>query len=82
VYIVDTFRHGKTVTFSHSGTVVYRDRALILRSTLTPLSKEFGGRLLNSQLNDFLRWLVRPGGYSCRRFASVPRRSRSGRTSI
>lgn len=50
MYVDDAFRDGKsrfwTVTFGHSGTAVYRDGALIRRSTITPSSNEFSGRLV------------------------------------
>jgi hypothetical protein len=57
-YIDDAFRDGKsafwTVTFSQSGTAVYRDGALVKRSPLTPSISELSGRLVvgNSPIFD------------------------------
>jgi hypothetical protein len=50
MYVPDAFRNGKsafwTVTFGPPGTAVYRDGALIRKSTVKPLSNELSGRLV------------------------------------
>jgi hypothetical protein len=49
-YVDDAFRDGKsafwTVTFSHSGTTVYRDGVLLKRSPITPSPGEMSGQLV------------------------------------
>jgi hypothetical protein len=50
VYVADAFLDGKsafwTVTFSPSGTAIYRDGALVRRSGITPSGSEVSGRLV------------------------------------